>query len=148
MFDPAFAKEILANLPLNRHLGIAVEGASGESGTCRLPERDELKNHVGTQHAGALFTVGEAASGACVLGALGERIAAATPLAKKATIEYKKPASGPILATAKLVEPIASVLDRLESAGRTVFDVAVSLTDTSGLVVAEMNVSWHLRKNK
>lgn len=147
MFDPAFAKELLQNLPLNRHLGVEVLDATATAGACRLPDREELKNHVGTQHAGALFTVGEAASGACVLGALGENVATVTPLAKKASIEYKKPARGPIVGTASITEPVAAVLDRLAGAGKTTFGVHVVLTDATGLVVAEMDVEWHLRKN-
>lgn len=147
MIDPEFAKELLGNLPLNRHLGVEVLAASPTSAACKLPDREELKNHVGTQHAGALFTVGEAASGACVLGSLGEHMATVTPLAKRATIEYKKPARGPIVGTATLAEPIAGVLDRLAATGKTTFGVLVSLTDASGLVVAEMNVEWHVRKS-
>jgi len=147
MFDPALAKELLQNLPLNRHLGVEVLAVSAAAGSCLLPDREELKNHVGTQHAGALFTVGEAASGACVLGALGEHVATVTPLAKNATIAYKKPARGPIVGAASLKEPIASVLDRLAAEGKTSFGVHVVLTDTAGLVVAEMDVEWHLRKS-
>lgn len=145
--DSSVAKEILSGLPLNRHLGIEVTSVSSDRGVCALPERDELKNHVGTQHAGALFTVGEAASGAVVLGALGERLAFITPLAKTAKIDYKKPALGVITATAEILEPVAEVLARVERDGKTVFAVGVSLADASGLVVAQMQVDWHLRKN-
>lgn len=41
--------------------------------TVRLPERPELGNHVGAQHAGALFTAAEAASGGD-----GQQVATAT----------------------------------------------------------------------
>ncbi len=145
--NPNVAKDILAALPLNRHLGVEVLEVAAERGVCQLPEREELKNHVGTQHAGALFTVGEAASGACVLGALGERLATVTPLAKSATIAYKKPARGPITATARVTEPVEAVLERLGREGKALLDVAVSLEDGAGLLVAEMTVAWHLRTN-
>jgi acyl-coenzyme A thioesterase PaaI-like protein len=145
--DSSVAKEMLSGLPLNRHLGVEVTSVASDGGVCVLPERDELKNHVGTQHAGALFTVGEAASGAVVLGALGERLAYVTPLAKTAKIDFKKPARGPVTATAHILESVEDVIARVERDGKTVFGVGVSLADASGLVVAEMQVDWHLRKN-
>ena len=39
-----------------------------------LPEADNLNNHVGSQHAGALFSAGEAASGGAFVGAFAERM--------------------------------------------------------------------------
>jgi hypothetical protein len=42
---------------------------------------------------------------------------------------------------------VAEVLARVERDGKAVFGVGVSLTTASGLVVAEMQVDWHLRKN-
>jgi acyl-coenzyme A thioesterase PaaI-like protein len=40
-----------------------------ESGTAvmRLPDQQAYRNHVGGPHAGAMFTLGESASGALVL---------------------------------------------------------------------------------
>src|SRR3712207_7474748 len=58
-----------------------VEVAPGR-GVVRLPDRDELRNHVGSQHAGALFSAGEAASGAAFVGAFAERLGELTPPAQ------------------------------------------------------------------
>ena len=60
-FD-AIAKGMAMAVPFVGHLGIEVtEMAEGEA-TVVLPERAELDNHVGSQHAGALFSVAETAS--------------------------------------------------------------------------------------
>ena len=56
-------------------------------------------NHVQSQHAGALFTAGEAASGAAFISAFAERMGDITPLAEKAEIAYLKIARGDITAT-------------------------------------------------
>ena len=83
-------------VPFAGHLGIEVtEIAEGEA-TVVLPERHELNNHVGSQHAGALFTVAETASGAAFVGAFAERMGEITPLARSAEIAYEKIAKGPI----------------------------------------------------
>lgn len=143
--DPT--RSILAALPFNRHLGLEVVAAEEGAGVVRLPERPELLNHIGTQHAGALFTAGEAASGAAVLGAFADLLSTAVPLARNAHIDYRKPARGPITATASLGEPKGAVLERFHRDGKTNFDVVVNLADGAGVTVAEMRVTWHLRRN-
>ena len=60
-----------------------------------LPQEDHLHNHVGSQHAGALFSAGEAASGAAFVGAFAEHMGDITPLARNAEISYLKLAKGP-----------------------------------------------------
>src|SRR4051812_29816381 len=119
--DATMIKAMLGALPFNRHLGLEIVDA----GVVVLPEGDHLKNHVGTQHAGALFTAGEAASGAAVIGALGDLLGTATPLAKEASIAYKKMARGRITAKASLGEPAEGIRERLARDGKTVFEVGV-----------------------
>lgn len=145
-FDPARA--LLASLPFNRHLGIEVLEVADGRGATRLPDRPEHGNHIGTQHAGALFTVAEAASGAAVLGAFADHMAELTPLARTADIAYLKIAKGPITATATLVESKADVLAAFRSAGKADCSVKVTLTDEAGVKVSEVNVRWALRQNR
>ncbi len=135
-----------AAIPYNNHLGLRyTEVAEGRS-TVSLPEADNLKNHVGSQHAGALFSAGEAASGGAFVGAFAERMAGVTPLARDAQINYLKLARGEITATATLSEPTAALLERLDADGKVEFPVEVELTDGEGVKVAEMTVNWHVRK--
>jgi acyl-coenzyme A thioesterase PaaI-like protein len=113
----------------------------------RLPEDPSLHNHVGSQHAGALFSAGEAASGASFVGAFAEHMAGLTPLARSAAIDYRKLARGPITATGTLAEDKAQLLERLESDAKVEFKVEVDLTDEDGALVAHMSVDWHVRRN-
>ena len=53
------------------------------------PENPSLLNHVGSQHAGGLFSAGEAASGGAFVGAFAEEMGEITPLAAAAEIEYQ-----------------------------------------------------------
>jgi acyl-coenzyme A thioesterase PaaI-like protein len=86
-------------IPFNGHLGLEVVAVSEGSGSVRLPDDPNLLNHVGSQHAGALFTAGEAASGAAFVGAFLERMGEITPLAKSASIDYRKVAKGSSVST-------------------------------------------------
>ena len=138
---------IAAAVPYNQHLGLElVEVADGRA-VVRLPQGDHLNNHVGTQHAGGLFSAAEAASGAAFVGGFAERMGEITPLARRASIDYTALARGPIDATATLGEPAAALLERLDADGRVEFDVAIALTDAAGEQVAAMTVTWNVRKN-
>ena len=129
-------------IPFNVHVGLEVAEVAPGRGVVRLPDRDETRNHVGSQHAGALFSAGEAASGAAFVGAFAERMEQLTPLAESADIAYKKIARGVITATGTLEEKPETLLERLEADGRLRFPIAVEMTDADGTVVAEMTVQW------
>ena len=132
-------------VPFARFVGIEVSSIGEGESLVVLPERPELANHVGSQHAGALFTAAEAASGAAFLGAFAERLGDLTPLARSAEISYEKVARGPIEARAKLGVPVAEALATLDAEGKVVFPCNVALTDSDGNQVATASVDWHVR---
>ena len=134
-------------IPFNRHLGLVVEEVAPGHGVVTLPEAEELHNHVGSQHAGALFTAGEAASGGAFLGTFAEHLGTLTPLAKSASIDYRKIARGPIKAVGTLDADVAALMASIEADGRVEFPIAVEMTDGDGNVVATMTVHWHVRRN-
>lgn len=135
-------------VPFAGHLGLEITSIAEGEATVVLPERPELTNHVGSQHAGALFTVAETASGAAFVGAFAERLGDVTPLARNAEISYEKIAKGPIEARAKLAVPAAEALSTLDAEGKVVFPCEIELTDASGLRVATATVQWHVRLNQ
>jgi uncharacterized protein (TIGR00369 family) len=142
-FD-AIAKGMAMAVPFVGYLGLEIiEVAAGEA-TVRLPRSKDLTNHVGSQHAGALFTVAETASGAAFVGAFAVRMGDVTPLARSAEIEYLKIANGPITASAKLGVDAAEALAILDAEGKVEFPCEVELSDESGDTVATATVSWHV----
>jgi len=146
-FD-AIAKGMAMAVPFIGHLGLEItEVAPGEA-TVVLPKRTELTNHVGSQHAGALFTAAEAASGAAFVGAFAVRMGEVTPLARRAEIEYLKVANGPITAHGVLGVEAAEALATLDADGKVEFPCQIELTDGQGAVVATATVEWHVRVKK
>jgi uncharacterized protein (TIGR00369 family) len=139
------AKGMSQAVPFVGYLGVEVTEIGEGEATAVLPERSELFNHVGSQHAGALFTVAETASGAAFVGAFAERMADLTPLARSAEIAYEKIANGPITAKARLGLPAAQALETLDADGKVEFPCEVELTDSDGALVAAANVRWHVR---
>src|SRR4051794_32811919 len=132
-------------VPFVGHLNLEIASIGEGEATVVLPERPELLNHVGSQHAGALFTAAETASGAAFVGAFAERMADLTPLARSAEISYEKIANGTITAKARLGIPAAQALETLDTDGKVEFPCEVELTDVNGAVVAAANVRWHVR---
>ena len=135
-------------IPFAVHLGLKVTELEAGRAVVVLPDDQELRNHVGSQHAGALFTAGEAASGGAFVGAFAERMGDITPLAESGQIAYKKIARGPITATGTFSSDVDELFAELDEDGRVRFPVDVSLTDGDGQVVAEMTVQWYVRRKE
>ena len=146
-FD-AIAQGMTQAVPFAGYLGLEITSIGEGEAVARLPERAELTNHVGSQHAGALFTVAEAASGAAFVGAFAERLGEVTPLARGAEISYEKIAKGPIDARATLGVAKDEALAKLDADGKVVFPCEIELTDSEGTRVATASVQWHVRLNK
>jgi uncharacterized protein (TIGR00369 family) len=146
-FD-AIAAGMTQAIPFAGFLGVRVTSMAEGEAVVLLPEREELKNHVGSQHAGALFSVAETASGAAFVSAFAERMGELTPLARSADIAYEKIARGPIEATATLGMPKDEALATLDREGKVEFPCEVGLTDAEGTRVATATVRWHVRLNK
>ncbi|MDX6589509.1 MAG: hypothetical protein QOI84_783 [Solirubrobacterales bacterium] len=141
----ALAKGMAMAVPFAGHLNLEIATIAEGEAVVQLPERPELTNHIGTQHAGALFTVAEAASGAAFIGAFAERMNDVTPLAKRAEIDYELPARGQVTANAKLGMDRSEALERLDAEGRVEFPCQVELFAGDGTRVATATVRWHVR---
>ncbi|HEX5610264.1 MAG TPA: DUF4442 domain-containing protein [Solirubrobacterales bacterium] len=146
-FD-AIAQGMTQAVPFAGFLDLEITSVAAGEAVVVLPERTELTNHVGSQHAGALFTVAEAASGAAFVGAFAERMGDVTPLARSAEISYEKIAKGPIEAKATLGVPTEDALATLDADGKVVFPCEIELTDSNGQRVATATVQWHVRLNQ
>jgi uncharacterized protein (TIGR00369 family) len=114
----------------------------------RLPDQKVYHNHIGGPHAGAMFTLGESASGALVLGNFAEHLATVTPLAVEANIAYKKVAMGSVVATAVMTREVPDILAELEQGSRPEFRVDITIATEDGTVTGEMYVLWTLKRNK
>lgn len=134
------ANEIVASLPFNQHVGLAPR----PDGTLQLPDDPRLLNHVGTRHAGALFALGEAASGVALFDTLGDRLAGMMPVVRTARIDFLKPARGVLVGRGSLDAEVA--LARFAADGKADLDVLVDVIDEAGVVVAKLVVTWALRR--
>lgn len=133
-----------AAIPFANHVGVTLLKVGDGTASAELDQRDEVSNHIQTMHAGAMFTLGEAASGAAVAGALAPVILSMWPVAANAEIAFKRIAKGTLTAHAKTSQPGAVLMKTIEDDGKVAFDVTVEIQDSSGNTVAEMTVNWHV----
>ena len=138
MSDPA--ADFVTALPFNTLVGVSADGEG-----LALRDADALHNHVGTVHAGALFTLGEAASGVAIARNVAAALGGAMPVTRSAVITYRKPARGRIRARAGLAEDVDAIAARLQRDGKASFDVNVVLVDDANIEVATMTVAWYVR---
>ncbi|MEV6027575.1 DUF4442 domain-containing protein [Streptomyces sp. NPDC052036] len=138
---------LAATVPMARTLKLEFLETTPEKAVVALPDQSDFHNHVGGPHAGAMFTLGESASGAIVLAAFGDQLSRAVPLAVSAEIGYKKLAMGPVTATATLGRPAADVVAELDAGERPEFPVSIAIQREDGAVTGEMTVVWTLRPN-
>jgi acyl-coenzyme A thioesterase PaaI-like protein len=143
----AVARYLQQAVPFVRTLGLEFVELSAERAVLRLPDDPAMHNHVGGPHAGAMFTLGESATGAIVVGSFADLLATHTPLAYGAQIRYRALARGPVTAEAGLATAAGKVRDILATEGKVHFDVDVLLRDSAGTPTAEMTVTWALRPN-
>lgn len=134
------------SVPFARHAGVRLVEVGAGFGKAELDETAQSVNHIGSQHAGALFTLGEAASGAAMAGLFADRLLGVRPLATEATIAYRRIARGTIAATARVAEDTDGLRETLDRDGRVRFRIEVSLADAKGAEVATMTVEWDVKK--
>jgi acyl-coenzyme A thioesterase PaaI-like protein len=104
----------------------------------------ELDNHAEVRHAGALFTVGYAASRALVGAALAAQGSGARASMIDSEIEYTKMVSAQRVRAVAM--PGEGWEDRLArtSEGEANLPTEMTLTDEEGRTVAEMKVLWQV----
>mgnify|MGYP001794099018 CR=1 FL=1 len=133
------------NVPFAKHAGIELLVIADGHGSAQLPDLQQTQNHMGSQHAGALFTLGEAASGAASVSLFADKIAVVRAAIVNATIEYKKSARGVILGEGKLRRSGAEIMGDFARDGAVNFTVDVTLTNAEKVEVATMEVNWRIK---
>ena len=136
------------NVPYAKHSGIQLLEIAEGHGSAELPDWRDTQNHMGTQHAGALFTLGEAASGASSVFLFADKVLIVLAAISSATIEYIRGARGVIQAFGKLRGSGEEILAEFNTEGRVKYVVDVSLKDSKKREVAKMEVHWSVQINQ
>jgi uncharacterized protein (TIGR00369 family) len=133
-------------IPFAGHVGVRLAEVADGASVAVLPDAPSSLNHVGTVHAGALFTLAETASGAAMAGALAPFILEVRPVVTDASIDYRRPARGELVARGLVDGAPADLRAQLEADGAVRFGVAVTIVDAREREVAEFRASWYVKR--
>lgn len=135
---------LTAMVPFIRTVGIELGEIRPGHATAVLPSRPAVHNHLGTCHAGAVYTLGESASGGVVLSIFADQMPGIFIALKTATATHTKARPGNVSATAKLVGDAAQIRQQYDETGKVDFDVQVELT-ADGVQTGVNTYTWAAR---
>lgn len=142
---PEQIKQLLPQLvPFIQTVGLEITEVAPGSATVVLASRREVHNHIGTVHAGALYTAGESATGAVVLGLFGDLLPGLFIALKSAQVTHSKARAGDLTARATLLGDAAAVRQGYDADQKADFDVQVHF-EVDGTEVAEVRYTWAVR---
>ena len=140
----AIKESLPSMVPMVGTLDLAFIELTADSAIMKLPDQPAFRNHLGGPHAGAMFTLGESASGALVLANFADRLESVIPLAVSAEIRYQAVAMGEVTAEARMLATQVDVLKSLDEGERLEFDIHIGFTST-GRDTGQMSVTWTLK---
>jgi len=145
MFD-AIRDQLQKAVPFASTVGVEILEVGPGTARVALDPRPALVNHLGALHAGALFTLGEAASGAAMTGAFAAEILSLRAVTAESTVRYLKLAKSRVEARATTGEPAAALNVKLRADGSLRFPVTVDIFDDAGAAIAVMQFDWHVKR--
>ena len=132
----------VADIAFNRFLGLRWDGS-----VLTLPEDARYQNHVGTVHAGAQFSLAEAASGQWLLGKFGDAAADYLAVVRHVDVKYRRPATGELTAKAEVSDEEAERFrDTLERRRRAAIEVGVQVCGADRGVTLEGTFEWFAQR--
>ncbi len=136
----------ITDVPFNRFVGLKRSGRPG-AGSLELEDSPNYNNHLGTVHASAQFALAEACSGEYLLSRFEELAADHVPVVRRAEVKFRKPASGKLVAEARVAdEKLRKFVADLEAKGRAVVGINVEVRDSTGGVTMRAAIDWFIQR--
>lgn len=130
-------------VPFNNHVGVRVTEVGFATAVAEVADRPEMRNHLGTVHAGALFLAAEVACAGAFSGGLAARIAQVQSFVlRDSRVSFLRPATGRIRATGTIDENVVSTILAERAEGRYEIDGKALLNDDSGTLVGKVDFDY------
>lgn len=144
--DASAVHRMLSSIvPFVNTVGLQITEVGPGSAVAILENTKPVQNHLGSVHAGALYTLGESATGAVVLGLFGDLMPNVFIALKSATVAHTKARQGDLKATARLAEEAAAVRAGFDASGKADFEVVVRFA-VDETEVATVSYVWAARR--
>jgi len=131
-------------IPYLRLHGVELLEAGGGVARIALPDRPELRNHVGIASAGALFTLAEATGGVAAATTIADD---AVVLLRGASVRYLSPGTGDVAALGRVDEALADAARRgYEQSRRAELTAQVSVAGADGTELLRGSYDYAVRE--
>lgn len=126
---------------------VKLTGVKEEKEYLSLISKESISNHVGTIHAGAIFTLAETESGHYLQQCFPEQGNKVVAMVRDASIRYKQPASQKIIASATITdEEMEKFNSRFERKGRSTITIDVEVKDIENTLICTASFLWYVQK--
>ena len=146
----ARARSLLEPIPAHRTAGITVVRAADGAAEVELVTPPGLTNIIGSLHSSGLIALADAAGLAAIIAASRtvRDLEGVLPLGAAATMEFRAPARGRLLASCTLGEQARQALSLLLSGerDRTRITTVAGITDETGALVCRGTFEWSIRR--
>ena len=144
------ARSLLEPIPANRLLGIEVLRAAEGVGEVALVTTDAMTNVIGALHSSGLIALADAAGLAAVIAAseAADSFRGIVPLGAEATLEFRAPARGRLVASCTLDPAARQALAPVLSGQRDRVKIATvaDITDEAGTLACRGTFEWSIRR--
>jgi acyl-coenzyme A thioesterase PaaI-like protein len=129
-------------IPFVKYIGIKEEESQ-----LSLSPMLEVKNHIGTIHASAQFTLAETQSGLFLQEEFKDLEEEVLPLLRSSSVKYKAPATTTLRAEATINDEVKSkFMEQFSRRGRATITVDVKLIDVENVVTMVGEFVWFIQK--
>ena len=131
-------------------MGLLVVRAVDGEGEVTIDTAPSQLNVIAAMHSSGLITLADAAGLAALISVMDsvEQVDAIVPLGRSATMEFRAPARGRLVATCRLAGTDLDAALTLRSAGQTTvrLSTVADIRDVSGCVVCTGRFDWSIRR--
>jgi len=132
---------VIKNIEFIKHIDIQQEGNS-----LTLEPKKELLNHLGSIHAGVIFTLAESQSGLTLIEQFGK--ANVKALLRSSSIKYRAEAKSKLYATGQIAaKDIEKFNTKLNKRGKALIDVIIQIVDIEGNTISTSTFSWFIQQS-
>jgi len=133
----------ITTLPFAQLLG--VHRHAEEPRTMVLPASDACTNHIGTVHAGALYTLAECCSGNRIIEVFGPRFDDVLTVLRRAEVKYRAAATGTLQARPQVADgAVDAFLETFNARGRALLPIDSVVTMTNATRVMQATFQWYV----
>lgn len=135
----------VTEIPFNKYIGIS--HLKERDNKLTLIFKDNLKNHLGTFHASAQFSLAEACSGKILQTLFPHLLDSVVPVLRKTETKFKKAAQSNIIAKATVTEGSKEKFEnQFQKKGRAVIPVMVDIIDENENITMSGIFEWFIQK--